>query len=91
MNKTKLETIVAEKVGLKRKDASEAVNLIFDTISESLSKGVDVKILGFGSFSVKERSARDGKNPRTGENIKIPASKSVRFKAGKQLKESANN
>lgn len=75
---------------LTKKQASEVFDAIFDTISNSLSAGDRVSIAGFGSFSVSERSARIGRNPQTGAEIQIKASKSVKFKAGKELKESVN-
>lgn len=75
---------------LTKKQASEVFDAIFDTITNSLSGGDRVSIAGFGSFSISERAERTGRNPRTGEPIHIPASKGVRFKPGKELKEAVN-
>jgi DNA-binding protein HU-beta len=89
--KSELVDGVADKVeGLTKKQAAEAFDAIFDTISGHLENGDRVAITGFGSFSVTERAARQGRNPATGETIQIPASKNVRFKPGKDLKESVN-
>ena len=78
------------KAGLTKKDADTAVNAVVSSISDALVKGDAVQLIGFGTFSVKERAAREGKNPRTGEVIKIPASKVPTFKAGKALKDKVN-
>lgn len=90
MNKSELVTAVAETSGLGKGDAAKAVDAVFDSISNALNKGDDVRLIGFGSFEVADRAAREGKNPRTGEPIQIPAQKQVRFRAGSQLKESVN-
>ncbi len=87
MNKAELINAVAEKAGLSKKDAELAVNAVIDSITETLVKGGKVQLVGFGGFEVKERAARLGRNPRSGEEIKIPASKMPVFKAGKALKD----
>jgi len=91
MNKNDLIAQVAEKADLTKASAGDAVDAVFDTISGALSSGDDVKIIGFGNFSVTQRSASEGRNPRTGETIQIPASKAPKFKAGKGLKDAVNN
>ncbi|GAE28358.1 DNA-binding protein HBsu [Halalkalibacter wakoensis JCM 9140] len=88
MNKTELVQAVAERTQLSKKDAGSAVNAVFELIEESLSKGETVQLIGFGNFEVRERAARKGRNPQTGEEIDIAATKTPAFKAGKQLKES---
>ncbi|MFC0559527.1 HU family DNA-binding protein [Halalkalibacter alkalisediminis] len=88
MNKTELVQAVAERTQLTKKDAGNAVNAVFELIAESLSKGETVQLIGFGNFEVRERAARKGRNPQTGEEIDIAATKTPAFKAGKQLKES---
>lgn len=87
MNKTELIAEVAKKVGLSKKDAERAVSATIDTITETLSAGDKVQLVGFGSFETKSREARMGRNPKTKEPIQIPASKVPVFKAGKALKE----
>ena len=87
MNKAELIAAVAEKSGLSRKDSEKAVNAAFDTITESLVNGEKVALVGFGAFEVKERAARVGRNPRTKEDITIPASRVASFKVGKALKD----
>jgi len=87
MNKAELVAAVAEKSGLSKKDSEKAVNAAFDAISDELVKGGKVQLVGFGSFETKERSARVGRNPRTKEEIEIPASRVPLFKAGKALKD----
>ena len=87
MNKSELITAAAEKAGLSKKDAEKAVNAVFDAITEALAKEEKIQLIGFGSFEVKERGERTGRNPQTGEEIKIPAAKTAVFKAGKGLKE----
>ena len=91
MNKNDLVSSVAEASGLTKADAGRAVDGVFDTIASALSSGDDVRIVGFGSFSVANRAARTGRNPRTGEEIQIPASKQPKFKAGAPLKASVNS
>ncbi|UCZ53430.1 HU family DNA-binding protein [Bacillus shivajii] len=88
MNKTELINAVAEKAEFTKKDATTAVDAIFETITESLQKEESVQLIGFGNFEVRERSARKGRNPQTGEEIEIPASKVPAFKPGKALKDS---
>lgn len=87
MNKAELVAAVAEKSGLSKKDSEKAVNAAFETISAALVKGDKVQLVGFGSFETKERNARIGRNPRTKEEIQIPASRIPTFKAGKALKD----
>ena len=87
MTKKELVAYVAEKANLSKKDAETAVNSVFDGITEALKTDGKIQLVGFGSFEVKERAARMGKNPATGETIEIPASKSPSFKAGKALKD----
>ena len=87
MTKKELVSYVAEKANLSKKDAETAVNSVFDGITEALKTDGKIQLDGFGSFEVKERAARMGKNPATGETIEIPASKSPSFKAGKALKD----
>ncbi len=87
MNKAELVAAVAEKTGLSKKDSEKAVNAAFDAISAELVKGGKVQLVGFGSFETKTRNARVGRNPRTKEEIEIPASRVPAFKAGKALKD----
>ena len=87
MNKAELITAVSEKTGLSKKDSEKAVNAALDTITETLEIGEKVQPLGFGVFDVKERGVRIGRNPKTKEEIEIPASRVPQFKAGKLLKE----
>ena len=86
MNKTELVAAVATKADLSKKDAEAAVKAVLDAVTEALADGEKVAFVGFGTFEVKERAARTGKNPRTGEAIEIPASKVPSFKAGAALK-----
>jgi DNA-binding protein HU-beta len=91
MNKLQLTDALAQKVeGMTKKEAAEAVNAILDVIADALAAGDDVKITGFGSFEVKARAARTGRNPKTGEAVEIPASKYVAFSAGSVLKDKVN-
>ena len=90
MNKTELVAAIAEKAELSKKDAEGAVKAFTDTVAEQLKAGEKIQLVGFGTFEVAERAARTGKNPQTGEAIKIPASKAPKFKAGKALKDSLN-
>ena len=87
MNKTELIASVAQKTELTKKDAEKAVKAVFDTVAEELAAGGKVQVIGFGTFEVRERAARKGRNPQTGKEIKIAASKVPAFKAGKALKE----
>lgn len=90
MNKAELINAAAEKAGLSKKDTEAAVSAAVDVITEALSKGEKVQLVGFGSFEVKSRAARIGRNPRTKEQIAIPASKIPVFKAGKALKDTVS-
>ena len=87
MRKPELAAAIAERADLSKDKAGQVLNVILDEISNSLSKGGDVTLIGFGTFTVRERAARTGKNPQTGEPLTIPASKNVAFKAGKNLKD----
>ena len=87
MTKADLITVVAQKTNLSKKDSDKAVAAVLDAITETLAAGEKVSLVGFGTFEVKERAAREGINPRTNEKIVIPASKLPSFKAGKALKE----
>lgn len=88
MNKTELTTAIAAKAGLAKKDAEKFTNAFFDTVTEALQNNDKVQIVGFGTFEVKDRPARKARNPRTGEEIEIAATKAPVFKAGKGLKDS---
>jgi len=90
MNKADLISAVADKAGLSKKSAEGAVNALTDIIGDALAKGDKVQLVGFGSFEVRKREARTGRNPKTKEEIKIPASKSPVFKPGKALKDTVN-
>lgn len=90
MNKNELVAEVAESADLSKADAAKAVEAVFDSITGTLKKGGDVRLVGFGTFSVASRAASEGRNPRTGEKIKIPASKLPKFKPGKGLKDAVN-
>ncbi len=90
MNKTELIDAVAEGADISKAAASRAVDTMLDSISKSLANGDPVTLVGFGTFSVKDRAARTGRNPRTGEPIDIPAAKVPGFKAGKALKDAVN-
>jgi DNA-binding protein HU-beta len=90
MNKAELIDAVSGQTGLAKADATKAVDAVFDSITGALKSGDSVALLGFGTFVVKDRAARAGRNPRTGETIEIPASKVPGFKAGKALKDAVN-
>ena len=90
MNKTELIAAVAEKAELSKKDAEKAVKAFTDAVSEELVKGGKVQLVGFGTFEVSERAAREGRNPQTGKTMKIEACKAPKFKAGKALKDMLN-
>ena len=90
MRKTDLVSVVKEKAGLTKDGAEKAVNAVFEAIGDELKNGGSVQLIGFGTFDVQERAARKGRNPLTGEEIEIKASKSPRFKAGKGLKDKVN-
>ena len=87
MNKTELIAAVADQAGLSKKDAEAALNAFTAIVGKALKKGDKVQLVGFGTFEVSKRSARSGRNPQTGETIKIKASKTPKFKAGKALKD----
>lgn len=90
MNKTELVAAMAEAAGLSKKDAEKALKAFTDVVAAELKKGGKVQLVGFGTFEVSERAAREGRNPQTGAAMKIPASKAPKFKAGKALKDSLN-
>ena len=90
MNRNDLVEAVANSTGSTKADAAKSVDSVFDAISGALKSGDGVQLVGFGSFSVADRAARDGRNPRTGEVIKIAASRQPKFKAGKALKDAVN-
>jgi DNA-binding protein HU-beta len=91
MNKQELVSAVAEATGLTKADTDKAIDAVFTAITDSLKKGEEVRLIGFGSFSVSQRAATTGRNPRTGEAIKIAASKNPKFSAGKGLKDAVNS
>ncbi|KRE06122.1 DNA-binding protein [Bacillus sp. Root239] len=86
MNKTELVDAVATQAELSKQDAKKAVEALFETISNTLAKEEKIQLIGFGTFEVRERAARTGRNPQTGEEMTIPASKAPAFKPGKELK-----
>ncbi|WP_256205785.1 MULTISPECIES: HU family DNA-binding protein [Pseudomonas] len=88
MNKSELVKAISEKGQLTLKEAEAALNSVIESVTEAMKSGQDVALVGFGTFTVRERAARTGRNPQTGKPIEIAASKSVAFKPGKQLKES---
>ena len=90
MNKTELVAAMAENAGLSKKDAEKALAAFTTAVADELKKGGKVQLVGFGTFEVSERSARTGRNPQTGKEMKIAASKAPKFKAGKALKDSLN-
>ena len=90
MNKNELVAAVAAGADLSKADAGKAVDSVFDAVSDALKGGDEVRIVGFGTFSVASRAASTGRNPRTGETIQIKASKQPKFKAGKGLKDAVN-
>ena len=90
MNKTELVAAVADSADLTKKDAEKAVKAFTDVITKALKKGDKVQLVGFGTFEVSERAAREGRNPQSGEVMKIAASKAPKFKAGKALKDALN-
>ncbi len=90
MNKTELIAAVAEKAEISKKDAEKVVKAFTDVVAEELVKGGKVQVVGFGTFEISERPAREGRNPKTGETMTIAASKSPKFKAGKALKDMVN-
>jgi len=90
VNKNELIAAVADETGLEKRDAAKAVDSVFEVIAGALKGGDEVRLVGFGTFSVAERAASQGRNPRTGETISIAASKLPKFRAGKQLKDTLN-
>lgn len=90
MNKTELVVAIAEKAELSKKDAEAALKAFTEVVSEELKKGEKIQLVGFGTFEVTERAERIGRNPQTGEEMTIAASKSPKFKAGKALKDAVN-
>ncbi|UUX50257.1 HU family DNA-binding protein [Nisaea acidiphila] len=90
MNKNELVAAVADSADLTKADAASAVDAVLDSITSALKSGDEVRLVGFGTFSVAARAASEGRNPRTGEKIKIAASKQPKFKAGKGLKDALN-
>ncbi len=90
MNKVELVESISKKTGLTKKDSESALNAFVESVTESLKKDDKVQLVGFGSFEVRKRAARKGRNPQTKEEIKIPASKAPVFKAGKALKTAVN-
>lgn len=90
MNKTELVAAIADEAGLSKKDAEKALKAFTDVVTEELKKGEKVQLVGFGTFEVSERAERTGRNPQTGKEMVIPASKAPKFKAGKALKDMIN-
>ncbi len=90
MNKAELVTAMAEKTELSKKDVEKTLKAFIDAVSEELTNGGKIQLVGFGTFDVTERSAREGRNPQTGQPMQIPASKAPRFRAGKALKDAVN-
>jgi DNA-binding protein HU-beta len=91
MNKAELVAAIAEKSGLKKTESEKALKAFTDVVADELSKGGKIQLVGFGTFEVTERKERTGRNPQSGEEMTIPASKAPKFKAGKALKEVVNN
>jgi DNA-binding protein HU-beta len=91
VNKNDLVAVVADNAGLSKSDSAKAVDSVFDAITDTLQAGNEVRLIGFGTFSVSLRRASEGRNPRTGEPIPIPASRQPKFKAGKGLKDAVNS
>ena len=90
MNKTELVAAIAEQAEISKKDAEKALKAFTDVVAEELKKGEKIQLVGFGTFEVSTRAAREGRNPQTGETMKIAASKAPKFKAGKALKDAVN-
>ena len=90
MNKTELVAAMAEQTQLSKKDAEAALKAFIDVVSEEMKKGEKVQLVGFGTFEVSERAAREGRNPQTGETMTLAACKAPKFKAGKALKDAVN-
>jgi len=91
MNKNELISSIASETGLTKADSAKALDAFLSSVSSALKKGQDVRLVGFGTFAVSQRSATTARNPRTGATIKIPARKQAKFKAGKALQNSVNN
>ncbi len=90
MNKTELIAAIAEQAEISKKDSEKALKALIDVVTEQLKKGDKVQLVGFGTFEVSERAAREGRNPQTGKTMKIAACKAPKFKAGKALKDAIN-
>ena len=90
MNKTELVAAVAEQADISKKDAEKVLKAFVDVVTEEMKKGEKVQLVGFGTFEVSERAAREGRNPQTGKTMKIEACKAPKFKAGKGLKDAVN-
>jgi DNA-binding protein HU-beta len=90
VNKNDLVSVVADRAGMSKTESAKTVDAVFDSITDVLKDGGDVRLVGFGTFTVADRAASEGRNPRTGEKIQIPASKQPKFKPGKLLKEAVN-
>ena len=90
MNKTELVAAVAEQADISKKDAEKALKAFVDVVTEEMKKGEKVQLVGFGTFEISERAAREGRNPQTGKTMKIEACKAPKFKAGKALKDAVN-
>lgn len=90
MNRMELVAAIAERTELSKKDAEKALKAFTDVVAEELKKGDKIQLVGFGTFEVSERAAREGRNPQTGKTMTIPASKAPKFKAGKALKDALN-
>lgn len=90
MNKAELVAAIAEKTELSKKDSEKALKAFIDVVTEELTKGEKIQLVGFGTFEVSERAAREGRNPQTGKTMQIAASKAPKFKAGKALKDIIN-
>ena len=90
MNKTELIAAIADQAELSKKDSEKALKAFIDVVTEELKKGEKIQLVGFGTFEVTERAAREGRNPLTGEKMQIKASKAPKFKAGKALKDAVN-
>lgn len=90
MNKTELVAAVAEQADISKKDAEKVLKAFVDVVTEEMKKGEKVQLVGFGTFEVSERAAREGRNPQTGKTMKIEACKALKFKAGKALKDAVN-
>ncbi len=90
MNKTELVAAMADQAGISKKDAEKALKAFTDVVGAQLKKGDKIQLVGFGTFEVSERAAREGRNPQTGKTMPIPASKAPKFKAGKALKDLVN-